>query len=95
MPEMRHGGAAFANFIFDLAKHIQRPEAAFGEPSTNQQICVSQGEDRDAELVNLIGLRERLGNEVITNVAMPSYSFYVEFPKYKKEAAAKYIQRWR
>merc|ERR1712130_706939 len=51
MPETRHGGTAFANFIFDLAKHMQRPEATFGE-------------DRDAELANLIGLRERLGNEV-------------------------------
>merc|ERR1711909_155936 len=50
LPEMAPGGAAFANFIFDLAKHI-KPEAAFGE-------------DKDAELANLIALRERLGNEV-------------------------------
>merc|ERR1712172_88208 len=49
MPETRHGGAAFANFIFDLAKH-KKPEANF--------------EDTDSELANLIGLRERLGNEV-------------------------------
>merc|ERR1719225_1029504 len=28
LPEMAPGGAAFANFIFDLAKHI-KPEAAF------------------------------------------------------------------
>merc|ERR1712226_1508524 len=48
VPETLHGGAAFANFIFDLAKQM-KPEAAF---------------DGDSELANLIGLRERLGNEV-------------------------------
>ena len=48
LPEMRPGGpiggAAFANFIFDLAKHM-KPETAFGEPSTqlNHQLDVSQG----------------------------------------------------
>jgi len=49
-PESRHGGTAFANFIFDLAKHMK--------PETNER-----GEG-DSELANLIGLRERLGNEV-------------------------------
>merc|ERR1711971_1500659 len=49
VPEPLHGGAAFANFIFDLAKQM-KPEAALG--------------DGDSELANLIGLRERLGNEV-------------------------------
>merc|ERR1712110_604909 len=29
VPEPLHGGAAFANFIFDLAKQM-KPEAAFG-----------------------------------------------------------------
>merc|ERR1712110_1039658 len=48
VPEPLHGGAAFANFIFDLAKQM-KPDAAF---------------DGDSELANLIGLRERLGNEV-------------------------------
>ena len=48
----------------------------------NHQIHVSQGEDSDAELANLIGLRERLGNEV-TTIPMPFY-LSVEFAKYRK-----------
>merc|ERR1711994_457949 len=54
-PESRHGGTAFANFIFDLAKHMK--------PETNE-IFVHFGGEGDSELANLIGLRERLGNEV-------------------------------
>ena len=134
VPEPLHGGAAFANFIFDLAKQM-KPEAAFGgqmiyfwhqivyesdwshcisfinfivkntccywstgsEPDEknlklylikailcstlqkknlmeNNSICKIFIGDGDSELANLIGLRERLGNEVISITETPFYN---------------------